>query len=255
MFRLCVEEVSKSFPSNGSKLQVLNGIGLAVKPQQFVGIIGPSGCGKTTLLNIISGLFPPDKGKIRINGKAVKDRRGTIAYMQQDDLLFPWRTVLDNAILGLEVQGKSKAIARNRARKLLVQFGLGEFMERYPAQLSGGMRQRVALVRTLLTGKDILLLDEPFGALDAMTRSAMHGWLLKCWQNFDRTILFVTHDVEEAVKLCDRVFVLSNRPTTVKATIDIPLTRPREITEKEFVRVKGKLLNLIQEEMDEQPFS
>lgn len=255
MFRLCVEEVSKSFPSNGSKLQVLNGIGLAVKPQQFVGIIGPSGCGKTTLLNIISGLFPPDKGKIRINGKAVKDRRGTIAYMQQDDLLFPWRTVLDNAILGLEVQGKSKAIARNRARKLLVQFGLGEFMERYPAQLSGGMRQRVALVRTLLTGKDILLLDEPFGALDAMTRSAMHGWLLKCWQNFDRTILFVTHDVEEAVKLCDRVFVLSNRPATVKATIDIPLTRPREITEKEFVRVKGKLLNLIQEEMDEQPFS
>ena len=171
--------------------------------------------------------------------------------MQQTDLLLPWRRVIDNAILGLEVQGAPRAEARAEARDLLRRFGLERFELAYPSLLSGGMRQRVALVRTLLCRKDLLVLDEPFGALDAMTRAAMQGYLRRLQEEFGRTILFITHDVEEAVLLSDRVYVMTARPGRVRAEIPIPLPRPRQSTDGGVVREKAGLLALLHDEMAE----
>lgn len=238
-------QISKSFTRAGRPLPVLDKIDLTVKPAELVAIIGPSGCGKTTLLHIIAGLIPPDEGEIYLNQAPLRDARCHVAYMQQKDLLLPWRTALENTLLGPEIAGEDFHAAEQEARKLFAEFGLAGFEHVYPAQLSGGMRQRIALIRTLLCRKEILLLDEPFGALDALTRAGLHDWLLQAWQRLHQPMLFITHDVEEALKLADRIYVFSERPARVKAVIEVPLTRPHRPTEPDFIQLKATLLTLL----------
>ena len=245
---LAVEALGKSYPGPRGGTEVLRDISLQVAPGEIIGLIGPSGCGKTTLFNILAGLVTPDRGSIRLDGRPVAHIRSRVAYMQQKDLLLPWRTALDNAILGLEIQGVAKARARQEATALLQVFGLEGFQDSYPHALSGGMRQRVALMRTILCRRQILLLDEPFGALDTITRAGMQRWLLKVWMRFRPSVLLVTHDVEEALLLADRIYILTARPGTIKATVSVALPRPRSATAPELVRHKADLLRLLEPE-------
>lgn len=246
-----LERVCVDFPARGGRLPVLDGIDLFAIEGEFVTIIGPSGCGKSTLFNVISGLQEPTSGSVRFNGLPAARRIGTVAYMPQKDLLMPWRTILDNTILGLEIQGVPRREAREKALSLFEMFGLSSFEHAYPATLSGGMRQRASFLRTVLANKEVMLLDEPFGALDALTRSSMQEWLLHMWEALRKTILFITHDVEEAVLLSDRVYLLTARPGRVKLVREIDLPRPREyamVTSSAFVRLKEELLASIKEE-------
>ena len=249
--KLNLEGLFKSFTVERREVQVLDGVGFSVREGEFVSVIGPSGCGKTTLLNCIAGLDQPDAGTVELDGNAVQQRLGTVGFMPQKDLLLPWRTVLDNAILGLEVMGHSRSSAREKALGLVETFGLSGFERQYPSALSGGMRQRAAFLRTLLADQDLVLLDEPFGALDAFTRGQMQEWLLNLWGSLGKTIVLITHDVEEAILLSDRVYVLTPRPARVKLTVDVDLPRPRHyqmVTDEAFVRLKGILLRSLREE-------
>jgi ABC-type nitrate/sulfonate/bicarbonate transport system ATPase subunit len=225
--RLALRDISHTYQRNGQHVQALDDVSLHAAPGEFLTLIGPSGSGKSTLLQIIAGLLQPDTGTVYLNDKPHHKRLGATAYMPQQDALLPWRTVLDNVIVGPEVSGSNRRAAKKRAHELLPLFGLEGFADSFPAELSGGMRQRAALLRTFLTGRDILLLDEPFGALDALTRRDLQAWLLDVWQHFDYTIIFITHDVEEAVFLSDRVLVLSPRPGKVVFETKIALQRPR----------------------------
>ena len=211
-----------------TSVPALRDLSLAIPQGQFVTIIGPSGCGKSTLFGILAGLVIPSSGTATIQGDSVIGRPGQVGYMPQRDLLLPWRTVLQNVTLGPELarSGPLRAV-RSAARARLPLFGLEGFADVYPAALSGGMRQRAALLRTVLMERDVLLLDEPFGALDALTRAALQEWLLGVWAREAQTVLFITHDVDEAVFLADRVIVMSPRPGTVAADIAVPLQRPR----------------------------
>jgi len=254
-----IRDLKKRFWHNGGWLDVLAGVSLHVAPGEFVTLVGPSGCGKSTVCNIVAGLVRPDGGTVAVWGESPPARSaatggagaGRVAYMQQKDLLLPWRTVLDNAVLGLEIQGTPRAAARAEARAMLRRFGLDGFGGAYPATLSGGMRQRVALVRTLLCRRDLLVLDEPFGALDAMTRGAMQGYLLRLREEFDRTVLLITHDVEEAVLLSDRVYVMAARPGRIRAERRLDLPRPRRSTDPGVVAEKAALLDLLHADMAE----
>jgi ABC-type nitrate/sulfonate/bicarbonate transport system ATPase subunit len=191
----------------------------------------------------------PDAGTVTIDGAPLGRAGSRVAYMQQKDLLLPWRTVVDNAALGLEVQGVRRADARAEARGWLDAFGLGGFERAYPAALSGGMRQRVALVRTLLCRRNLLVLDEPFGALDAMTRAAMQEYLLRLREEYRRTVLFITHDVEEAVLLSDRIYVMTARPGRIRDELAVPLPRPRRATDADVVLLKAEILARLQPEL------
>ncbi|HEX5503168.1 MAG TPA: ABC transporter ATP-binding protein, partial [Thermomicrobiales bacterium] len=216
-----------------------------------VTLIGPSGSGKSTLFNIIAGLEEPDAGTVALDGDAGARRLGRVAYMPQKDLLMPWRTVIDNVILPLEVRGVPRARARRQAAPLMSEFGLAGFERAYPAALSGGMRQRAAFLRTILAGGEALLLDEPFGALDALTRGQLQEWLLDVWQRHRRTTLFITHDVDEALFLADRVYVLTARPGRVALTAPVDLPRPRTaalLTAPAFVALKARLLAVLRGE-------
>lgn len=245
---LRIGNVSKTYmaaPPEKAVLPTLERISLGVDEGEFVSIIGPSGCGKSTLFNIISGLEKPDSGSVILNGQEITGKRGFVSYMLQKDLLLPWRTVLDNCILDLELQGVGKASARKKAAALLEEFNLSEFASHYPGQLSGGMRQRVAFARTMLAGRKVLLLDEPFGALDAYTKSEMHNWLAEIWLKRRPTVLFITHDVEEALLLSDRVYVLTHRPARIKLVLRVGLPRPRTrelLVGDRFVELKSRLL-------------
>jgi putative hydroxymethylpyrimidine transport system ATP-binding protein len=236
-----IRSLHKSFAS----LEVIHNLTLTVKPGEFVTMIGPSGCGKSTVFNILVGLEEASAGEIRLDGSLHSPRSHQFAYMPQRDALLPWRTILDNVILGLELQGVPKRTARTDALDLFEAFGLKGFEKSYPFELSGGMRQRAALLRTVLTQRPLLLLDEPFGALDALTRSSLQEWLLQLQARLGRTILFITHDVEEAILLSDRVYVLSPRPATVTLEQEIHLPRPRSVelvTSPAFVALKARLL-------------
>jgi ABC-type nitrate/sulfonate/bicarbonate transport system ATPase subunit len=226
--RIELREISHIFKTpEGGSVYAVDRINLSVPEGRFASIIGPSGCGKTTLFNIIAGLETPTGGEVLVDGQNVSGMIGIVGYMLQKDLLFPWRTVLDNICLGMELRGLPMREARERAMPYLERYGLGGFENQYPAALSGGMKQRAALLRTLLYDSDIVLLDEPFGALDAQTKSLMQNWLLQLWSDFRKTVLFVTHDLDEALFLSDEIFVLSARPGRIKAQIDVPLPRPR----------------------------
>jgi len=246
--KLEVRDLSKAYRVDGERMEVLRALDMHADAETFITLIGPSGCGKSTLFSILCGLQQPDHGEVCLDGAVAPDRLGKVAYMPQRDLLLPWRTVLENAILGPEIQGQDLYSAREQARDLLPLFGLEGFGGSYPTALSGGMRQRAALLRTFLLHKDLLLLDEPFGALDAITRNALQEWLLDVWQRFRQTILFITHDVEEAVFLSDKVYVLSPRPARVCAEVTIALPRPRQrnmILAPEFVVLKQQLLQAL----------
>ncbi|GGK07112.1 ABC transporter ATP-binding protein [Pseudomonas matsuisoli] len=242
--------VSKTF----GNVQALSGLNARIGTGEFVTVVGPSGCGKSTLFNIVAGLEEPDDGAgIQFRGQSCKarDLLGNVSFMPQQDLLLPWRTVIDNAILAIEMEGMPKAEARALALKMLPEFGLAGFEKQYPNQLSGGMRQRVALMRTFLFKRDLMLLDEPFGALDALTRTMMQRWLLDVWQKHNRTILFITHDVDEAIFLGDRVLVVTARPGKIKLELPVNLPRPRGaelVTSPEFISLKRTLLEAIEEE-------
>jgi ABC-type nitrate/sulfonate/bicarbonate transport system ATPase subunit len=222
-------------------VEALAPVDCALSEGSFVSVIGPSGCGKSTLFNIIAGLQLPTGGTVAIAGEGATGTIGRVGYMLQKDLLLPWRTVLDNVILGMEIKGVPCARARATALPYLTRYGLGGFEHRYPRELSGGMRQRAALLRTLLLDTDIILLDEPFGALDAQTRANMQEWLLQIWADFRKTVIFVTHDVEEAIYLSDEILVMSARPGRITDRIAVPLARPRPrsvINLPEFIAIK-----------------
>jgi NitT/TauT family transport system ATP-binding protein len=221
----------------------LEALDLEVRPHEAVAIVGPSGCGKSTLLELLAGLQTPDEG--RIDGG-----RESCAFMPQSDLLLPWRDALANAGLALECAGASRAEARRAAAPLFERFGLKEFERAYPRELSGGMRQRVAFLRTLLAGRPALLLDEPFGALDSITRASMQEWLAEALEAERRTLVLVTHDVEEALYLADRVAVMSPRPGRIVAEIEVPFERPRTprrevVTSPEFAALKERAMEAL----------
>ncbi len=228
-------------------------ISLAVGEGRFVALIGPSGAGKSTVLRMLAGLLRPTAGNVRIAGEDVAGRPGRAAFMPQGSLLLPWRRVRDNATLGAEVSGQSRGVAYLRAEPLFERFGLAGFEESWPSQLSGGMRQRLALLRTFLTPKPVLLLDEPLGALDAITRRSMQAWLQDVWQSDGRTVLLVTHDVEEALILADSIYVLSPRPGRIVDHIEVDLLRPRtsrETTAPAFVALKARVLAALEPQGD-----
>ena len=240
-----LRQVNKAFRVDGKVVTALAGVDLVARKGEFVVLIGPSGCGKSTLLNIICGLVQPDSGDVLLDGEAVQQRTGLMGYMLQKDLLLPWRKVLDNVILGPEISGADRKSAREEAMSLLPLFGLEGFEDSYPVTLSGGMRQRAALLRTFLCRRNAMLLDEPFGALDALTRRDLQQWLLEVWERFRQTILFITHDVDEAVYLADRVYVMTPRPGRIRVELDVRLPRPRQremITSNEFAALKAELL-------------
>jgi ABC-type nitrate/sulfonate/bicarbonate transport system ATPase subunit len=228
------------------RVTALEGVDLGMRSGEVLAVVGPSGCGKSTLLELVAGLQDPDEGAVAVLGASgAAERRASCAYMPQRDLLLPWRDALGNAALALECQGVGRSEARGRAAPLFERFGLAEFEHRRPAELSGGMRQRVAFLRTLLPGRPVLLLDEPFGALDSITRASMQEWLAGTLAEEPRTVLLVTHDVEEAIFLADRVAVLSPRPGRVVAQLEVDLPRPRSTTDRGFVELKRETLEAL----------
>jgi ABC-type nitrate/sulfonate/bicarbonate transport system ATPase subunit len=224
----------------------LSGLDLQLRSDEILAVVGPSGCGKSTLLELVAGLQEPDEGTVTVLGATrAEDRRAACAYMPQRDLLLPWRDALSNAALALECQGIPRAEARRRAHPLFERFGLREFERSRPAALSGGMRQRVAFLRTLLPGRPVLLLDEPFGALDAITRTDLQEWLAGTLAVEPRTVLLVTHDVEEAAFLADRIVVLSPRPGRPVAEFEVDLPRPRSLTDPTLARLKADAMQAL----------
>lgn len=243
--KINMEHVHKDFYSEKDILRVLDDINIYANEGEFISIIGPSGCGKSTIFHILTGLVDGYEGNVSIDGIPLGEYKKRVGYMHQKDLLMPWRNLIDNLIVPLEIQGEKKSSARSRVSKLLPVFGLEGFENSYPNELSGGMRQRAALLRTVLVESDIMLLDEPFGALDAISRSKMQEWLLDIWRRFKRTVMFITHDIEEAIYLSDRIYVLTGRPANVLREIQIDFERPRQksiLLSQKFLNYKKILM-------------
>lgn len=237
---LLLKNVSYSYNNkNNPKNQILSNLNMEVKKGEFISIVGRSGTGKSTILRLMTGLLKPEEGEISIDDSEIS--LGDVGFMPQKDLLLPWRTILDNILIASEIQ-KDSQLSKDEARVWLQRVGLGEYENALPKQLSGGMRQRVAFLRTLLTGKDVLLLDEPFGALDALTKKEMQSWLLSIWQDLKKTIVFITHDLEEAIYVSDRIFLLHQNHQVEE--ISIPLPRPRKsemLFSKEIITLRQEL--------------
>lgn len=249
--KLELDGVRKSFGSKRNPLSVIDGVSLQVREGEFVSLIGPSGSGKSTLFHLIGGLLRPDDGEIRLDGRVINGERGHIGYMPQQPALFPWRTIEQNVVLDREVGGTPRRETLDEARRWMARAGLSGFEQAYPHTLSGGMQQRAAFVRALLSPHGLMCLDEPFSALDAFTRSEMQAWLLDIWEETRRSVLFVTHHIEEALLLSDTIYVLSGRPSSVLRRIEVPFPRPRreEIAESpEFLALRRELTGLMKEE-------
>jgi NitT/TauT family transport system ATP-binding protein len=252
--KLIVRNLTKAFrrQRDNRVIKVFDGISLDVHPSEFVCLVGPSGCGKTTLLRILNGLIPYDSGEIFLDGNSVIKPGVDKGFVFQDSSLLPWRTVTDNVILGLEIQGADKKVARERAQKFIDLVGLKGFETHYPYELSGGMQQRVNLARALIVDPEILLMDEPFASLDAQTREIMQSELLKMWVQAKKTVIFVTHQIEEAIYLADRVVVFSARPTKVRDIVKIGIPRPRPLNvkrTKDFLDYTDHIWGIIQDEV------
>lgn len=243
--KLEVKNVSHHFDG----LVAVENIHLYVKEKEFVAIIGPSGCGKSSILNIIAGLLVPSEGEVFVDNKAVTGIAGKVSYMNQKDLLLPWKKIIDNVALPYRVKGMKKKDAREKVKEFFNTFSLEGFEKHYPNQLSGGMRQRAALMRTYMCEKDMMLLDEPFGGLDAITKIQMQDWLKKVMNKLNRAVLLITHDIDEAIYLSDRIYVMSKRPGKIKAEISVQLDksdRMRCTTSQEFNQLKGNIMELLQ---------
>jgi NitT/TauT family transport system ATP-binding protein len=230
-------------PASNSRIVALSGIDLTIFENEFVSIVGPSGCGKTTFLSVVDGLMPATSGQVLVDGVIVSRPGPDRAVVFQDSSLLPWRTVIGNVIYGLECAGATAAMARERSQHFIELVGLSGFEDRYPYELSGGMQQRVNLARALVMDPQILLMDEPFAALDALTRDDMQRLLADVWRETRKTVIYVTHNVSEAVYLDDRVIVMTPHPGTVKAEIRIPLTRPRDPLSVKFLDFQKELLH------------
>jgi len=227
---------------------IINELNASIQDKEFVSIIGPSGCGKSTLFRLITGLEEASTGQIELT----ETKSHPVGYMPQKDMLLPWRTIIENAALPLECQGVQKKEAQIKAKELLQKFGLQGYDTKYPKDLSGGMRQRVSFIRTLLTGGEILLLDEPFSALDALTKASLQEWLFEQWKEWEKTILFITHDVEEALFLSNRIFVVENQPITTLTERIVPLDRNRkrkDLYKPEVLALKDELLSMLQRQV------
>ncbi|HZR98132.1 MAG TPA: ABC transporter ATP-binding protein [Chloroflexota bacterium] len=254
MEQLVLDDVRLTYrrPLDETEFLALEGVSLAVEQGEFVAIVGPSGCGKSTLLLLINGLLRPSSGRILLNGRPVSSPGPDRALVFQEFALLPWRTVLHNVELGLEVTGQSAAARRAIARDNLRLVGLSAFERYYPHQLSGGMRQRVGIARALAVGPEVLLMDEPFGALDAQTRQIMGAELLRIWERDRKTILFVTHDIDESIYLADRVVVMSANPGRVLEVMPITLPRPRDFEARnspEFVEYRRRIWERLEQEV------
>ncbi|MGB3836860.1 ABC transporter ATP-binding protein [Castellaniella sp.] len=227
--RIRISHVSLRYFTPKAEILALSDVSLTIEPGEFVSLIGQSGCGKSTLLSIIAGLLPPSEGTVHVGDQPVTTPSPKIGYMLQQDYLFEWRTILDNALLGAQIQGRDIRVARDRAVHFLEKCGLGRFLDQYPKALSGGMRQRVALARTLTTNPDVVLLDEPFSALDSQTRLAIADEVVEVLRAEGKTVVLVTHDIGEAISMTDRVVVLSRRPGRIKSehTIRFPSVKGR----------------------------
>ena len=248
MVKLSLNGLNKRF----GELEVLREINIAIDRGAFISLVGPSGCGKTTLLRIVAGLEPASSGAVLLDGRAVGAPGGDRGFVFQSDNLLPWRTVFDNALIGPELAGRAGAAEKDRVRNLLRLVGLEGFENYFPRQLSGGMRQRVNLSRALAIDPDILLMDEPFSALDAQTREIMQTELMRIWEEGRKTVLFVTHQIDEAVFLSDRVLVLARRPGRIQETIDVALPRPRALAVKrtpEFMAYVDRIWRLIEDDV------
>ena len=237
MTLLTIENLSKSFEKN----EIIHNLNLKVDEGEFVSILGPSGSGKSTIFNLIGGLLMPEQGNITLQGNLINGKRGSISFMPQTPSLLPWRTILQNVLLGQELNGITD---KEAAIEMLERAGLGTYISAYPHELSGGMKQRVAFIRALLSPQPIICLDEPFSALDELTRLDMQKWLLSIWETDRPTILFVTHNIEEALFLSDRILILSKRPAQISYEYHVPFTRPRNedlLLEDEFMKSKKNI--------------
>lgn len=244
MVKLKAENVTVTYEDE----PVIKDISLTLNKGEIVSLLGASGCGKTTFFNAVAGLYEVDKGKILLDGKDITGKTGFVSYMLQKDLLLPHYTIIDNVSLPLVIKGEKKKLAREKAQEYFDLFGLKGCEKKYPSELSGGMRQRAALMRTYLTGNDVVLLDEPFSALDTITKSAMHSWYLDIMKEIGLSTVFVTHDIDEAILLSDRIYILSGVPGKITEEIKIDLPKPRssdEVTDEEFIRYKRMIKELL----------
>jgi NitT/TauT family transport system ATP-binding protein len=248
MSHIDIQAVNKVFRTGGKEVVALKDIDLHIEQGEFICLLGPSGCGKSTLLNAIAGFSHPSSGSIAVDGRRIADPGPDRGMVFQEYALFPWMNIERNIAFGLEIAGKGKAEIAERVDLLLHTLHLQDFRERYPKDLSGGMRQRVAIARVLALDSPIMLMDEPFGALDALTRRNLQDELLRIWKEFGKTIVFVTHSIEESIYLADRTIVMTYRPGTVKRDVRIDLPRPRDPSDPEFNRLKRELGQLVMEE-------
>lgn len=234
--KILMKNISKTF----GEMEILKDINIEVNESELVSILGPSGSGKSTIFNILTNIISSDSGEVKINGD--------LSYMYQKDMMVPWKKVIDNIGIPLIFKGKSKKEAREEVKKHINEFGLSGFEYKYPSQLSGGMKQRANFLKTYLTSNDIMLLDEPFGALDSMTRRKMQNWLLELTKEMKSTILFITHDIEEAILLSNRIYIISEKPAIIKGEIKVNLPKNRNediVTSREFIEIKKEILSLM----------
>ncbi|WP_451986047.1 ABC transporter ATP-binding protein [Azospirillum endophyticum] len=243
-----IRGVEKTFAVGAQKIVALQDIDLDIRKGEFVCLLGPSGCGKSTLLNAVAGFQPPTKGTVAVDGRSITEPGPDRGMVFQEYALFPWMTVAQNVAFGLEIKGMSKADIAGRVEWLLQKLHLQDFRNRFPKDLSGGMRQRVAIARVLALDSPILLMDEPFGALDALTRRTLQDELLRIWEEVGKTILFVTHSIEESIYLADRIVVMTYRPGTIKRDVHVDMPRPRDGSAPEFNRLKRELSQMVMEE-------
>ena len=246
-----IRGVHKEFAKGERRVVALQDIDLTVAEREFVAILGPSGCGKSTLLNMVAGFDQPTRGSVKVAGEEIAAPAPSRGVVFQEPALFPWLTVMDNIVFGPKTRSQPAADYRARAAQIIEQIGLSGFEASYPAELSGGMRQRVGIGRVLIMEPKVLLMDEPFGSLDAQTRTLMQELLLALWERHQQTVLFVTHDIEEAVLLADRVCVMTARPGRIKKSIEVRMPRPRSIestTSPEFNALRREVLDLIRDE-------
>ncbi len=242
-------EVNKTFGRGKGKVIAISNLNMRVEEKEFTVLVGPSGCGKSTFLYMVAGFERPTSGKILLDGQSIEKPGPDRGFVFQEFVLYPWRTVLGNVTLGLEIAGMKKEEAQEDAMRYIEMVGLRGFEDKYPHTLSGGMKQRVGIARALAYDPEVLLMDEPFGSLDAQTRKVMQGELIRIWEEMKKTVIFVTHSVIEATFLADKIVVMTARPGKVKGIVDVDLPRPRDYTGRKYLKIRKQVLDLVEEEV------